>query len=247
MKLLCLGTSHGAPSKDRFTSCYVLEVNDSLYIFDAGAPVTEQLLQKGKDLIQVKAFFNSHFHADHIHGGINMLMLFQWFYKDADLDVCLPDGKTKRAIKSYARRIEDIFYWDKRIRFHVMKPGHVFDDGILRVTAIPVKHFCRPDKRSYAFMIEAQGKKILYTGDLSGGLKKRDFPVIAFVEKFDLILSECAHFSLEALEECMQKVDTKRLVVTHIYPEEKRNDISAWKDKFPFEVIVAEDNLEIEI
>ncbi len=40
MKFSFLGTSHDTPAADRFTSCHLLEMGGSLYIFDAGAPVT---------------------------------------------------------------------------------------------------------------------------------------------------------------------------------------------------------------
>lgn len=48
----------------------MLEVNDNIYLFDGGAPLGELIIRKGKSLTSVKAFFNSHFHADHISGAI---------------------------------------------------------------------------------------------------------------------------------------------------------------------------------
>lgn len=35
MKLILAGTSHCVPSAARFCSCYILEVRENLYIFDA--------------------------------------------------------------------------------------------------------------------------------------------------------------------------------------------------------------------
>ena len=96
MKFSFLGTSHGVPAADRFTSCYLLEVGQNLYIFDAGAPVTNLLLQRGADMKQVKAFFCSHFHGDHIDGGVTMLNLFDWYYKSG--------GKNAQNLRKRLRR-----------------------------------------------------------------------------------------------------------------------------------------------
>lgn len=48
------------------------------------------------------------------------------------------------------------------LRFKKITDSTIFDDGYLKVTAIPTQH-C-PD--SHAFFVEAEGKAVLFTGDL---------------------------------------------------------------------------------
>jgi glyoxylase-like metal-dependent hydrolase (beta-lactamase superfamily II) len=247
MKLTFLGTSHGVPAADRYTSCYLLEAGGNLYIFDAGAPVTDLLLRRGEDLKRVKAFFNSHCHADHLHGGIAFLALCNWFFTDTNLDALLPDQVAKNLVEQNAWASDDGPFSDGRVRLQVMEPGVVFDDGVIKVTAIPVEHARNNGKKSYGFCIEGEGKRLLYTGDLSGGLAKGDFPQVALESRFDLILTECAHFSVAALEAYMPKVDTHYFAVSHIWPPEKFGQLEALRGKYPFELLIPNDGDELQL
>ena len=245
MKFSFLGTSHGVPAADRFTSCYLLETGGNLYIFDAGAPVTNLLLQRNVDMRDVKAFFCSHFHGDHIDGGVTMLNLFDWYYKETSIDAFLPDELSEKVIRIYGRDCEDAYFSDGRVRFHVIQPGVIFDDGVVRVTAIPVEHIVSEVKRSYGFMIEAEGKAILYTGDLSHKPDEQDFPQIAGQRHFDLILTECAHFTVERLANCMDRVDADYFAVSHIFPLEKIPQIQDLAPKHNFKLLIPNDGDEL--
>ncbi len=108
MKLTLLGTSHGVPSEIRFGSCYILEVDKNIYVFDGGAPVIELLMRKNIDLKRVKAFFNSHFHGDHIYGALNMLSLFEWHFKETDIDAFMPDKKSYDALISFLNIADNV-------------------------------------------------------------------------------------------------------------------------------------------
>lgn len=247
MRFSFLGTSHGVPAADRFTSCYLLETAGRLYIFDAGAPVTNLLLQRNKQMTDVKAFFCSHFHGDHIDGGLTLIDLFGWYYTDTSMDVLLPDAASKEIITLYGVECDDVCYGDGRIRLQVIQPGVIFDDGFVKVTAIPVQHMRRADRCSYAFHIEAEGKQILYTGDLSHDPQDKDFPKVAFEQKFDLILTECAHFTVEKLEACMKRVDTKYFAVAHIFPLEKIEALKAIAPNYPFQLLIPDDGDDLEL
>ena len=50
MKIKFLGTSYGAPSKDRHQQSFLIEENEDLYIFDTGAPVLDILIKCGYNL-----------------------------------------------------------------------------------------------------------------------------------------------------------------------------------------------------
>ena len=66
------------------------------------------LLRKKKDLSSVKAFFNTHLHGDHILGAVSMFSLFESDYKDTDMDVFLPDEKSKNALVEFIRTVENV-------------------------------------------------------------------------------------------------------------------------------------------
>ena len=245
MKLTLLGTSHGVPSDTRFTSCYMLEVNDSIYIFDGGAPVVDLLLRKKKDLSSVKAFFNTHLHGDHIFGAVSMFSLFEWYYKDTDMDVFLPDEKSKDALVEFIRTVENVELPSMRVRLTAYSSGVIFKDENIRVTAIPVKHFIGKEKKSYAFFIEAEGKSLLYTGDMSSTLE--DFPQITRERFINCIISEAAHCAPERLLQCMHEVNTDLFIVSHIWPLDKIETIEKAADQFRFKIHIACDNDEFVI
>ena len=247
MNLTLLGTSHGVPSDIRYGSCYMLEVGENIYIFDGGAPVIDLLLREGKDLSKVKAFFCSHFHGDHIMGAISMFSLFNWYFKDADMDIYMPDAKSEKALVDFVAFTDAQPFPSERIRTNVYSDGVIFDDGVIKVTATRTQHNCGPDKKAYAFLIEAEGKSILYTGDMSGTPDTNDFPKVAYDRFIDIILCECAHFPVERMAKCMDKVNTDLFIVTHMFPMTKIDEIEAIKEKYNYEVIIAEDGDEIEM
>jgi hypothetical protein len=58
---------------------------------------------------------------------------------------------------------------------HYMTEGLVFDDGVMRVTAFPNTHMIKARMQgendpclSYSFLIEVEGKRIVYSGDVGG-------------------------------------------------------------------------------
>ena len=245
MKLTLLGTSHGVPSAERYTSCYMLEAGENIYIFDAGAPVIDLLLRRNKDLTKVKALFNTHFHGDHIYGAIPMVSLFNWYFKNTDLDVYLPEDTAKKAFTDIICATDSADFCE-RIRINTYESGVMYNDGVIKVTAIPTEHLRVRQRNAFAFLIESEGKSILYTGDMSQHLAHDDFPKIAYERHIDIILSECAHFSIDKLSECMDKVKTDLFILTHVFPLSKIDEFTALSEKYSFETLVAEDEDEIE-
>lgn len=247
MRFYFLGTSHGVPSAERYTSCYLLETSGNLYVFDAGAPVVNLVMQRGLDITKVKAFFCSHFHGDHIDGGMTLLSLFNWYYKTAELDAFMPDEISGKAVRNYLEAIGAPVFLDGRVRMYTTKPGVIFDDGVIRVTAIPVDHVIAPGRCAYGFSIEAEGKRILYTGDLSPNPHTNDFPAIAYGQHYDLIVTECAHFSVEKLEACLDRVDADCVAVSHIYPVTKIPQLRQLQSRYTMKVLVPDDGDELSI
>ena len=247
MNFTFLGTSHGVPSEIRYTSSYMLEIGENIYIFDAGAPVADLLLRKDKPLTSVKALFNSHFHGDHIYGGLQLISLCNWYYKTAETEVYLPHPEFVKFFSDILEATDGEI--SPRIKINSFAEGVIFDDGIIKVSAIPTMHNYNEKygKNAYAFLIEAEGKSILFTGDMSSDLASNDFPQIAYERHIDMIVSECAHFPVSKLEECMAKVNTDIFAVSHIHPvAEKIPQLEALAGKYDFELLIVEDDDEVE-
>ncbi|MBQ8525762.1 MAG: ribonuclease Z [Clostridia bacterium] len=247
MNLTFLGTSHGVPQADRYCTSYLLEVEDNLYIIDTGAPVADLLIRKGKDLNNVKAIFNTHFHHDHAAGALHFIDLCSWYFKDTAFTYFTPEegaiNALRGVIEASTTKLDD-----ERIKMTAYSAGVIYDDGIIRVEAIPTKHTSyNPIISSYAFYIEAEDKKLLFTGDLSMRLEGDDFPAVAFDRHMDVIVTECAHFEPAALEAYMPRLDTDILAVCHINDiERKIPELERLNGKYDFELLIAEDDDEIE-
>lgn len=89
---------------------------------------------------------------------------------------------------------------EKRIDYRPVEAGLLYDDGFLRVHAIPTEH-C---PNSFAYLVQSMEQTVLFTSDLRR--PEVDFPKVAMEMKLDLLVCEAAHFSateyLPVLERC---------------------------------------------
>ena len=117
--------------------------------------------------------------------------------------------------------------------------GEIYRDELITVTAIATRHVLGGAFPSYAFMIEAEGKRLLYTGDLAADFS--DYPEVLLREDFDLVVSELVHFKLESNLDTIKRTRTRRLVFTHMNLG-KAEVIRGSIGEFGFDVRVADDN-----
>ena len=122
----------------------------------------------------------------------------------------------------------------------------IFDDGTLRVTAYPVRH-C---PHSHAFLLEAEGKRIVFTGDLSRDLS--DYPRVATETPVDLVVTEAAHGRLSepGTVAILAQTRSPRLVISHRHPARNPlSEVEALAEKLApsIEVIAAEDGMVLKV
>ena len=238
MKAYFLGTCHGVQEKGRYLSCTVLEVNDKLYMIDAGAPFV--YLLKNMDIIpkeRIEAAFITHMHDDH---AMNIYHFFfnvkNTFYLPEESDV---DGMEKLVCFFHC---EWAYERLKHSEFKSVKDGLFFDDGNIKVTAIPTKHLARG--KSYAYMIEGEGKRILFTGDLTDAFI--DYPKETEEYDFDAIICELTHFDVETAIPKFNNSRTNRFLFNHVR-DDKVALLEENKDKMKHDYYVTNDGDIIEI
>ena len=242
MKITFIGTSHGYPETGRKLSCTMLEIGDSIYFIDAGAPLAQYVVDRQMDRKNIKALFITHMHSDHFGGAFCFLGCINDFWTDTCLDVVLPE---ERAISmAYQMMLEDNPDVDhQRLHFFNLKDKPFYEDENLRLTAIPNQH-THGKMKSFSFYIEAEGKRVLFTGDLTSELT--DFPHIAFgQESLDLIVCEYAHSKYGYMDPVVGKVNTRRLYFNHVYPHApKFQEIEAWNERHGFDIRHVQDDDE---
>ena len=243
MKLITLGTSHGATELNRSCSGNLFEINGCYYLFDCGCNVESKMTNLGLPIDKIKVVFISHMHEDHVGNLSSIFKRFSYYMKGEKVTFYLPEKDGITAFKNWTKALhlpdaQDI------VSINLINEGVIYSDENVTVTAIPTKHLNNGDIPSYAFMLETKDRLVLYTGDLSGSFK--DYPMVAYERDFDLILSELVHFNVENNLEDIIKSKTKKIVFTH-YLDCKVNSIMDNLDKFKFEVEIAKDEDVFEI
>ncbi len=240
MKIIFLGTGHGVPTAERACSSIMIAIGDAIYLFDAGCPVTDRLLSLGRDITSVKAVFNTHTHSDHVSGIYHLADLINWRYRDSEIDIYLPERRVcdafENLIEATTRPLDRT-----RVRFHAVDGDFIYDDGVLRVTLFPTEHMTPVGRPSYGMLIEAEGKRIYVSGDLSQHLAGGDFPTRALSSDIDLFVCELAHFALDLTRPYLDRCRAKRVAFTHVYPLDKYRELQQIKNSYSFELLTPSD------
>lgn len=249
MKLTTMGTSHGDPTLIRFNSSNTLEVGENIYLIDAGVPVNVLFIRKySNDFSNVRAIFITHMHDDHI-GGLPSLIksLIKYPGKEQHTHIFLPEDAEKQ-LREWLCAMH-ISNFDGLITFHKVNEGAVYDDGITKVTAFGTRHIRSVGGPiTFAYLFEAEGKKMLYSGDLT--MDFSDFPMDALDDGVDLCVCECTHYPVALAVERLSWKKVGRLLFNHVGDrwascETESNLTGQFEGKFPGKCSVAHDGDEI--
>ncbi len=212
MRLHFLGAGHGVPTTDRFCSCAMLTCGGKHYFIDAGAPVADLLIRNDIAFADIRAVFITHRHGDHTAGLPHLLDLCNWHFQETDFDVYVTEQKTVDALGSIVLSRADTFD-TARLRLHTYEAGEIYRDENITVTAIQTDHMAG-QYPSYAFMVEGDGQRLFFTGDLHPG-KPADFPVLAKELSSTAVVTEMAHFKWDALLPHIRETKTAQVLVNH--------------------------------
>ena len=205
MKITFIGSSHGVPEPNRKCTSIMIEAGSNVYFIDMGTPAIDALRTRGISIDAVKGVFITHMHGDHINGLIQFVDLITWYFKTPDPAIHLPIMDAAKVINDWLK--VTLNGADKKIDYREVNPGLLFDDGTIKVTAYATQHCLK----SYAYLMEAEGKAVLFTGDLRNpGV---DFP--AAEKTLDLLVCESAHFPATDYLPVLENLDVKKVCVTH--------------------------------
>ncbi len=220
MKLYFLGTCSGTePMPARHHASVMLETGDRLFLLDAGESCSHTAHTMGLDLLKLKHILISHCHIDHVGGLANLFFVVNKLRLVrgcdslyGDLEVFLPEEETFLGALSVlgARKSSPILS-------HPVHEGLLLDDGAVKITAFKTSHLTpREDgsPRSFSYRIEAEGKVVVYSGDVGhkGGYAELD---AAIGEGCDALLLETGHFSVEAACDFAKARPIRHLYFTH--------------------------------
>ena len=243
MKIVFFGSSHGIPEPNRKCSSTLIEVGERRYFIDMGTQSIEGVIGRGIPVESVEAIFITHMHGDHTNGLLSFIDECSWKFKKADPIVYLP--KDPEAVR------EALEGWircngvpPRSFDYRLVTEGEIYDDGFIRVTAFRTKHI----DFSYAYLIEAEGKRVFFSGDLSHKGPSDDFPTSVLDTPLELAICEAAHFdATDYLPIFEGNKNLKRLCFNH-YSERRLSSVLAMPALLSdIEVIRAADGLEITV
>ena len=139
----------------------------------------------------------------------------------ASIDFYLPEGNVIDVIREYIS-ITSLQPNEQDARMHVYGEDFVYEDENIRLTPFKTGHLKSRGRPSFGFVLECEGKRVVFSGDLSYLLSENDFPSAATECDSDVFICELAHFDFDLLRPYIEKCRTKALYFNHIkYPNER--------------------------
>jgi ribonuclease Z len=92
IRIVFLGTSAGAPTRDRNVACVGVVMDGRALLFDCGEGTQQQLLRGAIRLGAIEAVFITHLHGDHLYGLPGLISTLGLYGRDEPLDVYGPPG-----------------------------------------------------------------------------------------------------------------------------------------------------------
>lgn len=261
MRITFLGTSHGNHTYERYNSSTLLSVGDSDYLIDCGEPVAGTLVRSGIGFERLRALFVTHMHADHVGGLSELVNMSRKTAAQGRFECYLPEEGVAAA-QAYLSAI--YLHPDanpKPAPLMPVRPGLVYEDHNLRVTSAISAHLAgsfdgvrlgpEPNgKQAFSYIIEAEGKRLAFSGDICGSMKGHAMDHLA-EEQLDLLVMEMTHFKPHDILPVIGQRQYRRLALYHIHDpwhgdgEQELRDLC---DKYlPFPYMIAHDGDVLEL
>jgi ribonuclease Z len=178
-QIVLLGTGTPNADPERSGPSIAIVVNDTPYLIDFGpgvvrrAAAAEKAGVKGLAVKNLKRAFVTHLHSDHTAGYPDLILTPWVLDRNEPLEVYGPVGiaaMTENILKAYKEDInirlnggEPSNKEGYKVNAHEIKPGIVYKDSNVTVTAFPVHHGEWPQAFGYKF--ETPDRVIVISGD----------------------------------------------------------------------------------
>jgi ribonuclease Z len=203
-----LGTGAALVDPDRNHSSILITVRGRHYLFDCGHGATHQLVRAGIDPAEVDVVFLSHLHFDHI-ADFPFFMLSTWIFGRQNVPVVVGPAETNRFVDhlfasgAFAKDIEARAQYPQRQKnldvlrpdVRECRPGLVFQDDLVKVTACHVEHIPREISPCFGLRMDTvDGKSVVFSGDTAPCDR-----LVELARDCDLLIHECT-FPQKAIE-----------------------------------------------
>ena len=223
MKIYVLGSCSGTePMEGRHHTSFAMEINGRIYFFDAGETCSYTSYLMGLDLLTVSDIFISHPHMDHVGGLGNLLWtIHKMTYvkgeqpKFGHVNVHISNKDTFDSVITILKNAENKYKTEYETVFNQINEGEIYKDENITVSAIHNNHISDNSNgwQSFSFLINAEGNKIVYSGDI----KNLDDIHSFLKDGCDILFVETGHHSPEKLcrEISEKSYDIKKVYFMH--------------------------------
>lgn len=256
MKLHVLGSGTGTPNPRRAASSILVELAGFRLLLDCGPAALNRLTRMGLDYRSLDAIFISHFHLDHTLDLWAFLFAAAYpdFKKPRPVLIFAPQGFDRlwRNLKAaYGPEVDPPAEAVQALFLDQTRPGERVESPFLPglgVFASPVAH--RPE--SLAFRLEAQGLRLVYSGDTgwTDGL-------VEFCRGVDWLILEATrpdsdpvggHLTPSQAGRMARLTGARRLLLTHLSAKHGASDPAlAARTEFDGYVVAAADGLVLDL
>jgi ribonuclease BN (tRNA processing enzyme) len=181
-QVVLLGTGTPPADPDRSGAATAVVVNETAYLVDFGAGVVRRaksaLVDKGVaalDPVKLRVVFVTHLHSDHTVGYPDLILTPWVLGRRVPLEVYGPSGikaMTDHVMEAYRADFEarsrdrklytvGAFPEGHAVNAHEIRPGIVYKDANVTVTAFPTKHAME----SYGYRFDTPDRSIVISGD----------------------------------------------------------------------------------
>ena len=135
-----LGNSSAKPTAKGHPSAQVVNINEQLFLVDAGEGVQRQMARCGISPLKLRAIFISHLHGDHVFGLFPLLSTLGLYGRRTPLKIYAP-RPFGEALEGFLRLFEsDLPYTPEWVEVDTTKHQIIFENDSTEIWSLPLRH-----------------------------------------------------------------------------------------------------------
>lgn len=135
-----LGNTSAKPTSTGHPSAQVVNINEQLFLVDAGEGVQRQMMRYGVSPLKLRAVFISHLHGDHLYGLFPLLSTMGLYGRRTPLHIYAP-RPFGEMLEAFLRLCEsDLPYTPEWVEVDTTKHQIIFENDTTEVWSLPLRH-----------------------------------------------------------------------------------------------------------